>query len=109
MLLRLLDCGFMLVADDRVDIDDGVARVPEALAGLIEVRGLGILRLPFVDTVPLALVVAMGRGERLPEAEQRLGLPLVRIAPAQAAAPARVVAALRCALGDVQQLAGAFA
>ena len=109
LLLRLLDRGFGLVADDRVDIEDGVACAPDALAGLIEVRGVGIMRLPFLRRAPLALVVAMGRGERLPEPERRLGLPLVRVDPAQASAPERVVAALRCALGEVQQLAGAFA
>ena len=42
LLLRLLDRGFMLVADDQVDIGaDGLARAPDSLAGLLEVAGLG--------------------------------------------------------------------
>ena len=46
-LLRLLARGFDLVADDQVDIADGVASGPAELAGLLEVRGLGIVRLPY--------------------------------------------------------------
>jgi HPr kinase/phosphorylase len=108
-MLRLMECGFELVADDRVEIEAGVARAPATLAGLMEVRGLGILRMPYRSQVRLALVVSMGAGERLPKPEQHLDLPLVRIDPAQPSAPARVTAALRCALGETKQLAGAFA
>src|SRR6516162_9304950 len=53
LALRLLDCGFMLVADDRVEVEGGVARPPPALAGLLEVRGLGILRLPYLQSARL--------------------------------------------------------
>ena len=45
LALRLLEHGFMLVADDRVEIEGGIARPPPHLAGLLEVRGLGIVRL----------------------------------------------------------------
>ncbi len=48
LVLRLLARGFDLVADDRVDIVDGMARPVPALAGLLEVRGLGIVRLAYV-------------------------------------------------------------
>ena len=40
LALRLLDRGFLLVADDQVLIEDGVARAPPPLAGLLELRGL---------------------------------------------------------------------
>ncbi len=109
LMLRLIACGFEMVADDRVDIDAGVARAPAALAGLMEVRGLGILRLPFQAQARLALVVRMGVADRLPEPAWHLGLPLVHVDPGQASAPARVTAALRCALGEVDVVAGAFA
>ncbi len=108
LMLRLIDHGFELVADDRVDIEAGIARAPTSIAGLMEVRGLGILRMPYRDQARLALVVAMGSGERLPMPQQHLGLPLVHIDPARASAPARVAAALRCALGETRLLAGAF-
>ncbi len=110
LLLRLLDHGFALVADDRVEVEEGAASPPPALAGLLEVRGLGIVRLPFQAPVPLVLAVCLASGERLPShARHELGLPLVSIDPALASAPARVRIALDCALGRTEQIAGAFA
>ena len=70
LVLRLLDHGFRLVADDRVEVSGGVARAPAALAGLLEVRGLGIVRLPHEAQVRLALAVTLdppeGGWERMP-------------------------------------------
>lgn len=110
LLLRLLDIGFALVADDQVDIEDFRASSPPALAGLLEIRGLGIVRLPFAPSAKLALAVALERGERLPMPRRHeLGLPLVMVDPAMASAPTRIRLALDCALGRVAQLAGAFA
>ena len=112
LLLRLLSRGFTLVADDQVEIADGCASPPAALAGLLEVRGLGIVRLPYLSRVRLAIVVQLATdGERLPGPvwHADLGLPLIRISAASASAADRVSLALDCALGKVSQLAGAFA
>jgi HPr kinase/phosphorylase len=112
LLLRLLGRGFDLVADDRVNIDEGFARAAPALAGLLEVRGLGIVRLPYVASARLALVVELGStAMRLPAPGRHdpLGLPLAMVDPHVASAPERVALALDCALGRVAQLAGAFA
>ena len=46
LVLRLLHHGFTLVADDQVLIEDNIASPPESLAGLLEIRGLGIFQLP---------------------------------------------------------------
>lgn len=114
-MLRLLDHGFVLVADDRVELDNGVARPVAALAGLLEVRGLGIVRLPHADAAAVTLAVQLGAAQggaisRLPDPARHggTGAPLVAIDPAAASAPARVSLALDCALGRVSQLAGAF-
>jgi HPr kinase/phosphorylase len=112
LVLRLLDRGFMLVADDRVDVEDGVARAPAALAGLLEIRGLGILRLPWVPQARLVLAVSLGSAPaRLPEPQRHpvLDLPLLALDPTAASAPQRVSLALDCALGKIRQAAGAFA
>jgi HPr kinase/phosphorylase len=112
LALRLLSHGFELVADDQVDIADGVASCPAALAGLLEARGLGIVRLPYRSQARLALIVELdGPVERMPLPRQHpdLRLPIVRIDAAAASAPAKVVLALDCALGRVSQVAGAFA
>ena len=112
LVLRLLGRGFDLVADDRVEIADGIARPPPPLAGLLEVRGLGIVCLPFVAETRLALMAELGALEpRLPPPARRdrLGLPCVRLDAAAASAPDRIILALDCALGRLSQVAGAFA
>jgi HPr kinase/phosphorylase len=59
-----------LVADDQVwiDLENGqaIASAPEALAGLIEVRGLGIAEMPFVAAAPLVLVCDLVAGDAVP-------------------------------------------
>jgi HPr kinase/phosphorylase len=112
LVLRLLSCGFELVADDQVTIADGVASAPPELAGLLEVRGLGIVRLPYCATARLMLVVDIDtRGERMPmpELHPALAVPIVHIDAAAASAPERVALALECATGRITQIAGAFA
>jgi HPr kinase/phosphorylase len=112
MVLRLMDHGFVLVADDRVDIIDGCARPPEGLAGLLEVRGLGILRLPHAAPALLRLAVRLGPGQpRLPEPARHPDpdLPLIGVDPSRPAAARVVALGLDCALGRVAQVAGAFA
>lgn len=62
----------LLVADDRVMLerraDHLVAFTPPPLAGLIEVRGAGIRRLPYAAQATVALVVDLGAEDaaRLP-------------------------------------------
>ena len=116
LLLRLIGRGFALVADDRVDLDDGVASAPSALAGLLEVRGLGLVHMPYLERAVIALAVelgpvAPGKPARLPApaTHAQSGRPLVHVDPAVPSAPDRVALALDCALGRTRQHAGAFA
>ena len=74
LALRLMDRGWLLVADDRVVLQaDGrgrlLASAPPSLAGLLEVRGAGILRVAAAAApVPVALVLDLSTpAERLPE------------------------------------------
>lgn len=72
LAMRLIDRGAMLVADDRVCLSasDGVlhAAPPPVLAGLIELRGLGILRLPYAPAAAIRLVLDLDESaERMPE------------------------------------------
>jgi HPr kinase/phosphorylase len=100
------------VADDRTEVVDGIGRPVAALAGLLEVRGLGIFRLPYVASARLALVVQLGPAAPrmpLPARHDGLGLPLVAVDAYVPSAPDRVALALDCALGRVAQMAGAFA
>jgi len=112
LLLRLLGRGFCLVADDRVEIDGVQASPPATLAGLLEVRGLGIMRLVYRAPVPLVLAVELSaRIARLPAPARHpvLDLPLLRLDPAESSAPDKLILALDCLLGRAGQLCGAFA
>lgn len=112
LVLRLLGRGFDLVADDQVEIQDGTVRPPAALAGLLEARGIGIVRLPYVAESQVALVVVLSPdAERLPwpERHAELDVPMIRLDALAASAPDRVALALDCALGRIPQVAGAFA
>jgi HPr kinase/phosphorylase len=111
-LLRLLHRGWLMVADDQVDVENGIARAPAALAGILEVRGLGLFRLPFAPAATLRLAVNLGiQTTRLPAPEQHetLRIPLVTIDPGQNSAAERLALALDAACFRVQQIAGAFA
>lgn len=99
-----------LVSDDQTELvlRDGVifASPPHAIAGLLEVRGQNILRLPFQEHVPVVLVVDLksaSRIERLPEiadlSTEILGIKLASVAidPEHASAAARLrVAWVQC-------------
>lgn len=65
LALRMMAIGARLVADDRVDIArrDGalIASAPAALRGLIEARGVGLLRAEALSEAPLALAVDLDR------------------------------------------------
>ena len=112
LLLRLVDAGFDLVADDQVIVVAGRASAPAALAGLLEVRGCGIVRMAFVEAARVEIVVELDAAtDRLPEPKRHaaLDLPVIQLDPATASAVARVRLALACARGRTGQLVGAFA
>jgi serine kinase of HPr protein (carbohydrate metabolism regulator) len=100
-----------LVADDRAHVErvNGrlLVRPAEPLAGLVEVRGLGIRKTPYEPLAVVGLVVdlAAADGERLPAAAAQgtivEGIPLPRLAvAADVEALPLVLAALRMAPAD---------
>ncbi|MBR9971982.1 HPr kinase/phosphorylase [Magnetospirillum sulfuroxidans] len=111
LALRLIDGGAMLVADDQTEISAENSRLfassPATISGIMEVRGLGIVRLPHRDRVPVALVVdliAAKDVERLPEPAMAgfLGLrvPRVALAAFESSTPAKVRLAVGVATRD---------
>jgi serine kinase of HPr protein (carbohydrate metabolism regulator) len=77
-----------LVCDDRVRIENRNGRVAAtavpAIGGMIEVRGMGLLTLPYERSAIVGLVIDLtGDPPRLPEAAERTvtlcGVPLPRI------------------------------
>lgn len=72
LALRLIDRGATLISDDYTLLvrDGGVLRARAApnLAGRMEIRGIGIVEMPHVDNVPVALLVAVvATPPRMPE------------------------------------------
>jgi len=113
LALRLIDAGASLVADDQtwlaLDGDRVAARPPETIAGLIEARGVGILRLPYLAPIPLALVVDLVGDadaiERLPEPSTAvlmgIALPRLDLIAFQASAAAKVRLAVLSPTRDI--------
>lgn len=94
-----------LVADDRSRVEPAhgrlLVRPPDALAGLIEVRGLGIRRLPYEPVAAVGWVIDLHSedAERLPPRPScatiaSVTLPRLAIAPCADALPV-LLAALR--------------
>jgi len=111
LALRLIDAGARLVADDQVELRRAGGRVlvraPAAIAGLVEVRGVGILQLEPLREAVLAMCVDLvpsAEVERLPElcCEDVLGLaiPSFAISPFEASAAAKLRFALRAFSAD---------
>lgn len=83
--------GARLISDDRTDVcaENGILKVsvPDNIAGLLEVRGIGIQKMPFDQEGTAALLVELVDTpkaiERLPEAAVReidgIRLPVVRL------------------------------
>lgn len=120
LALRLIDAGFRLVADDLVNIAavGGVviASPCGGEAGLIEVRGIGVIRLagaaPWAR-VSLAVALAPAAAqERLPAPSTvmlaGIAVPAVMIDPASASAVARIRLALAVLGGRAASHAGAL-
>jgi len=77
LALALIDVGAQLVADDQVLLtaQDGAlyARAPRSIAGMIEVRGLGLLTMAYrrLARLVLAIDLDLPPARRLPELEMR--------------------------------------
>lgn len=111
LALRLMAEGAELVADDRTVLtaEDGavLASAPSELAGLLEVRGVGLLSRPYRKTAALALVADLDAPvPRLPEAGRTeevegIALPVMALAPFEASAPLKLRLALAVGPGFI--------
>jgi serine kinase of HPr protein (carbohydrate metabolism regulator) len=112
LAFRLIERGAQLVSDDQVEIVERgghlTAAPPPAISGLLEVRGVGLVRVAVLPNVALALVLAMtsrNQVPRLPEAGQwRLGdgvLPLYSLYPFEISAAEKAELLLRTLAEDI--------
>ena len=107
LALALIERGAGLIGDDAVTLTaaDGVliASAPPNIAGLLEVRGVGLVRLPPAPPAPVALILVLGGSppQRLPETPlpmrviAGIAMPVLAFAPGPIAPAARAEWALR--------------
>lgn len=106
LALRLIDRGACLVADDQALLqrleERVVVRAPEQIAGMIEVRGVGLVRVDWLAEARLALIadlLPLGQIERMPEPRVEtvldVAVPLIALAPFEPSAPAKLRLVLR--------------
>jgi hypothetical protein len=120
LLLRLLQRGWQLVADDQVLLAVGAegisAAAPAALEGMLEVRGLGLFEeLPHAPAA-LRLVVELRARDAVPRLPQprafaALGrsLPVVALHAFDASTPDKLLLALGALDRSMALQVGAFA
>nr|WP_314445602.1 HPr kinase/phosphatase C-terminal domain-containing protein [uncultured Sphingomonas sp.] len=104
LALQLIDRGFTLVADDQTIIQKRGTRLhasaPPTIRGKLEIRGIGIVEMPIVEDVPVALVVELTSTiQRYPDDSRErvicgLSVPLISVDAQTASAPAKVSLAL---------------
>jgi len=103
--IRLIDRGAALLSDDYTQLtaEAGrlIARPPSTIAGKIELRGVGIVDMPYVGEAPVALLLDLDRSpERLPEEPlasislEGISIPALGFAPFETSAPIKAEQAL---------------
>jgi serine kinase of HPr protein (carbohydrate metabolism regulator) len=121
--LRLIAAGGMLIADDQTVLfaENGrvMADAPSNLAGGMEIRGLGIVRLKKAPATPVILAILLKPAEavaRMPEPaffnlpaalQADVKVPLVSLNAHEASTPAKIAAAA-AGLARGAFVAGAF-
>lgn len=89
LALRLMARGAMLVADDQVLLSHHnghlVASVDDSIRGLLEIRGIGLVKYPVATNIPIALAVELVRREDMehipaPATWESLGVKVPKIA-----------------------------
>jgi HPr kinase/phosphorylase len=79
LALRLIDDGADLIADDQVVIkavgQELYLSAPDSLSGLIEVRGIGVIKIEYVSDIRLCLIVELDPSneiQRIPTIKEEL-------------------------------------
>jgi HPr kinase/phosphorylase len=118
LALRLIDIGAKLVSDDQTILENRdnsiIANCPDNIKGFIEIRGLGILKLPYQENVIIKLVVILSERnniERLPYPESYevfgVEIPKIRLFPFDVSSALKVEMAVTAMIED-NMVSGAF-
>jgi HPr kinase/phosphorylase len=100
LALRLIDSGATLISDDQIICErrnDEIFLFPhKKINGLIEVRGVGIIKVPYIENVKLKMIVQLinEQPERIPVKEEKnflnLKIKFIKIIGKEASSTAKV-------------------
>lgn len=112
LTLRLIDSGANLIADDITELaienEMLIARAPKTIRHLLEVRGIGVLKIGGASKAKLGVVIDLVTSEQIerrPE-DQRVEIlgkhiPLFQVFAFEASSPAKVRLIVRQLKGEV--------
>lgn len=105
LALRLIQEGGLLIADDytQLQVEDGrlIASPPPTIKGMIEIRGAGLVHVPYCEAAPVEWVVNLvpTTPDRMPERKQvtllGVALPSLDLMPFEASAVAKLALMLQ--------------
>lgn len=115
LALRLMDQGALLIADDRCDLDirddQVIVSAPDTISGLLEVRGLGIVKIGAEPCLPINLIVDLVNPEDIERMPEKLtcddygpAIAYIRLHAFEPSAPAKIRLALGIASGKLELL-----
>ena len=113
LALRLIDDGADLIADDQVIIKS-VGEIlqlssPDKISGLIEIRGVGVVRIKYVSGVPLGLILDINprkKLKRMPIIKKELigsiSIPVISIDAFESSAVAKIKIFMQCLGNEIK-------
>lgn len=101
LALRLIDAGATLIADDvtvcKRENNEIFMFCDESIRGIIEVRGIGLVKVPYVEGIKLNMVIKLTDKEieRFPLEKEfyrllLIKIPLIKINPKELSANAKI-------------------
>ena len=74
LCLRMIEAGAAFISDDQTVLENKkgklTARCPASIKGLLEIRGIGIVEMPFIDETEISLKLSLkslDQIDRMPE------------------------------------------
>ncbi|MAH78739.1 MAG: aldolase [Rickettsiales bacterium] len=100
LALRMIDSGATLISDDITTcrkINGSISLFSsEKIFGLIEVRGIGIIKVPYVENIKLKMIVKLTNQmiDRMPQEKKKkvmgISFPIIEIQPKEVSATAKI-------------------
>ena len=101
LALRLIDSGATLICDDQTICKKVKSEIflfaQKKICGLIEVRGLGLMKVPYIENIKLKMIVKLKEdvNERFPFTNRKkkifgISIPVIEISSKEISAEAKI-------------------